>query len=810
MDRPPETTIEGEPDVKRVTKRLWGLGLAASLGLAFVSPVGAEPAPPTAGPERTGHEHDLPHPLEDKRRDLRDAAITSVINGEASPQTRGDSTVVKVGEAPAPDQAAALTNDDAPQALRRQAAQARQQDQYVELKQERADKVFVILADFGDERHPDYPDEDTDPDTPGPERFDGPAHNEMLEPDRTLDNSTVWQENYDRDHYQDLYFAEGEDVESVKTYYETQSSGRYTIDGEVQDWVRVPYNTARYGREDSDTWEFIKDALAAWVEDQKAAGASDAEIKDRLAEYDQWDRYDHDGDGDFNEPDGYIDHFQIVHAGPGEEDGNPSYGEDAIWSHRWYAFLTDQGVTGPEDNRLGGTEIPGTDLWVGDYTVQPENGGLSVFAHEYGHDLGLPDAYSTAGGDNSNEFWTLMAQSRLNAEGEALGERAGDLGAWEKLQMGWLDYEVVRHDQSKTLDLGPQQYHSEKPQGAVVVLPDKEVTRDNGAPASGEHQFYSGSGDDLSHAMTTSLDLGEAEGTELTAKVRYDIEEGYDFAYVQASTDGGDSWDTLGGTIDGEPITEDASGNPGIDGEQAEWADLVVALDAYDGEEIDLRFFYKTDGGLAEPGFFADDVVVSAGDDELLSDDAESGGEAWEFDGFSVVGAESTDEYDNYYILGHRTHVSYDQYLATGPYNFGFAGTKPNWVEHYSYGEGVLMSYWDTSQADNNTIDHPGEGRNLPIDANPEPITNIVTGEPWRARVQVYDAPFSTTKAPSMTLHTDGKPSYIRAQGPSPVFDDSKKYWYSELPEHGVKVPQHGVNIEVLSENGTSAKVRFN
>jgi M6 family metalloprotease-like protein len=53
------------------------------------------------------------------------------------------------------------------------------------------------------------------------------------------------------------------------------------------------------------------------------------------------------------------------------------------------------GKDGPSYNRLGGTQIGSTGLWVGDYTIQPENGGLSVFAHEYGHDLGLPDLYDT-------------------------------------------------------------------------------------------------------------------------------------------------------------------------------------------------------------------------------------------------------------------------------------------------------------------------------------------------------------------------------------------------------------------------------
>ena len=61
-----------------------------------------------------------------------------------------------------------------------------------------------------------------------------------------------------------------------------------------------------------------------------------------------------------------------------------------------------------------------------------------------------------------------------------------------------------------------------------------------------------------------------------------------------------------------------------------------------------------------------------------------------------------------------------------------------------------------------------------------------------------------------MTLHTDGKPSYIRGQGPSPVFDDTQRYWYATAPEAGVKVPATGFTAEVLSEDGTSMRVRLN
>lgn len=796
--------------MKRVTSGLATLGLAASLGLAYASPSTATSAPPVSGSDRVDQKKDeLSSPMEDKRRALREAAITGVLNGDLKTEQKNGSTVVKVGKGTSPADAARLANDTANKRLRADTS-GKQQNQYVELEQERADKIFVILAEFGNERHPDYPDVDTDPDTPGPTTFEGPLHNKIPEPDRTKDNSTVWQADFNRAHYQDVYFKTGKKAESLKTYYEAQSSGRYTADGEVSDWVKVPYNEARYGREDSGTWYLIQDAVTAWIADQHAAGQTDAQIKAALQAYDQYDRYDYNGNGNFNEPDGYIDHFQIVHAGGDEADGDPQQGEDAIWSHRWNAFLTDAGITGPDYNRLGGTQIGDTGIWISDYTVQPENGGLSVFVHEYGHDLGLPDAYDTSGGgDNSNEYWTLMAQSRLNAKNEPLGTRPGDLGAWEKLQLGWLDYEAIGTHQKKTVNLGPQEYNTKKAQGAVVVLPKKTVVSDNGAPASGDKQFFSGSGDDLANSMTADVDLTGKTGAELTAKIRYEIEEGYDYAYIQASTDGGANWTSLDGTIKGTPIDGDTSGRPGIDGEQADWADLNVPLGAYDGQAIKLRIYYKTDGGLALAGLYADDIKVTAGAETVLEDGAE-GDSVFELDGFDILGATTSRDFDNYYVMGNRTYESYDKYLLTGPYNFGFTNTKPDWVEHYKYGHGLLISYWDTSVGDNNTSAHPGSGRNLPIDANPTPIINLATGAPWRARIQVYDAPFSKHTADSMTLHTNGVASYIRGQGAKPLFDDTKKYWFAELPNHGVKLPAAGVKVKVLSEQGTGMKVRFN
>ncbi|NED78839.1 M6 family metalloprotease domain-containing protein, partial [Streptomyces sp. SID11233] len=85
--------------------------------------------------------------------------------------------------------------------------------------------------------------------------------------------------------------------------------------------------------------------------------------------------------------------------------------------------------------KAGGTQIGDTGIWVGDYTMQPENGGLGVFAHEYGHDLGLPDLYDTTNtGDNSVAYWSLMSSGSWLGRGKnAIGDLPGDMNAWDKL-----------------------------------------------------------------------------------------------------------------------------------------------------------------------------------------------------------------------------------------------------------------------------------------------------------------------------------------------------------------------------------------
>ncbi|OLB75823.1 MAG: hypothetical protein AUI14_20255 [Actinobacteria bacterium 13_2_20CM_2_71_6] len=436
-------------------------------------PWSAQPPPATLSPDGAKsadkQEDNLVSPLEQRRQGLHREALTQLMSKKATARRDGKgSTVVDL----APDRAAARTGGVGTST-------------HAEVARTRTDKIFVILVDFGDQRHPNYPDQNTSIFFDGPQRFAGPAANTIPPPNRLTDNTTTWRPTFDRNYFQNLYFSHEPGVDSVANYFTAQSTGQYTVDGEVSDWVRVPYNEARYGRSDgypcsghicSNVWALISDALNAWVADQQAKGRSLDDIRAQLAQYDTWDRYDSNNDGDFNQPDGYLDHFQLVHAGPDQASLSPLYGEDAIWSHRWYENQTDIGRTGPDRNKLGGAPVGDTGYWVGDYTIQAENAPLGVFTHEYCHDLGLPDEYDAYGNDASTGYWTLMsAGPYLGRGGVDLGNHPGGLSAWDKLQLGWLNFAVSYYGEDGTFDVGLPEEPGDLPQALAVVLPEKHV-----------------------------------------------------------------------------------------------------------------------------------------------------------------------------------------------------------------------------------------------------------------------------------------------------------------------------------------------
>ncbi|WP_240770200.1 immune inhibitor A domain-containing protein [Nocardioides sp. GY 10127] len=735
--------------------------LAVTLPLTLGSlPAQAAPtatgAPPSEGAGAAHRPDDRPGPLAKEQQRKRAKALEMLANGSARlrAQSDGGATVQ-------------LAAGD-----------------YVEFPVEKTDTVWTILSEFGDSGSGRLG------------RTPGPLHNEIPEPDRSTDNSTAWRADFDLAYYDDLFNGSGE---SFKNYYEQLSSGRYSTDSVVEDWVQVPGNASTYGdnavEDDGGAWQFIADTVDAWYAQQKADGVTDAAIAAHLASLDQWDRYDYDGDGDFNEPDGYIDHFQAVHAGEGEEAGADP---DAIWSHRWYVNATDVGTTGPTvdgtPNLLGGTEIGDSGVYIGDYTVEPENGGLGVFAHEYGHDLGLPDYYDTAGGDNSTGFWTLMSSGSWLGHGgadEGIGTTPGLMGPQEKYFLGWLDHTEVSPGESVTVDLGPSQHTYDGLDQAVKVdLPDKSTTTQYVTPPSGTHEWWSGRGDNLSNTLAHAVPA--ASRVTVKASLWHAIEAGYDYLYGEYSLDGGATWTRIGS---------------GIDGDSSRWSTQRWAYRPQ-GQASLFRFRYATDGGVNEAGAFLDDITISAGSTVVVSDGAENGTGEWVAKGWTISTGSETVQTPRYYLMENRQYVGYDATLEQGPYNFSELYSRPNWVEHFAYQPGLLVWYVDLSQADNNTSAHPGSGYALPVDARPAPFTFPDGSKPSNRR-QPLDAAFGLTPVPQTCLHkeTSAGQSVAACSPAGPgiaTFDDSDPdaYYDATNPQGSVRVAGLGVTATVTGQDG--------
>ena len=650
---------------------------------------------------------------------------------------------------------------------------------------DKQDKIWTVLSEFSDVKH-----------------------NTIAEPDRAKDNSTYWEPDFGTAHYEELFNGSGE---SMKTYYEKVSSGRYSVTNTVEDWVSVPGSQAFYGanphEDDGGSWDYIADTVTAWYNSEVAAGKSPAEINAYLATLDTWDRYDWDGDSDFNEADGYIDHFQAVHAGEGEEAGASA---DAIWSHRWYVNGDDFGDTGPmvgdAQNKLGGTKIGDSNFWIGDYTVEPENGGLGVFAHEFGHDLGLPDYYDTGGGDNGTSFWTLMSSGSWLGHGQAaqdgIGTTPGLMGPEEKLELGWLDYTEVNPGQSATANLGPSQNTYDKPktkkneadQAVKVNLPAKTTTTPYTTPPEGTHAWWSGRGDGLNNTLTRSVE--PAATVTVSAKAWHEIEAGYDYLYAEYSVDGGANWTKIGEPVDGSSDDE--------------WRDLTYSYSPPGAAASQFRFRYQTDGGYNEAGAFLDSITVNG-----FADGAEDGDNGWTANGWTISTGTDVTVSERYYLIENRQYVGFDQTLETGPYNFSEGYTRPDWVEFFPFRTGMLVWLVDDGFADNNTSAHPGGGAALPVDSYPAPFTYPDGSYPSNRR-QPFDAAFGLSANPEQCLHKqvlvgEGEDAEVQtvaacapARNQQATFDDSDalRYWSAADPQNSVKVAGVGVKATVVKNNG--------
>jgi hypothetical protein len=155
-------------------------------------------------------------------------------------------------------------------------------------------------------------------------------------------------------------------------------------------------------------------------------------------------------------------------------------------------------------------------------------------------------------------------------------------------------------------------------------------------PHSGAHTFWSNKGDESDMTLTREFDLSGVAGSakpSLSYWTWYDIEEDFDYAYVEASTDG-IHWEILKTPSGTDSDPNGASYGWAYTGKTDGWVQETVDLSKYAGKKVSIRFEYLTDPGVNGEGMLIDDVTLPAIN---YSTDFEQDDPTWKADGFARI-----------------------------------------------------------------------------------------------------------------------------------------------------------------------------
>ena len=129
-------------------------------------------------------------------------------------------------------------------------------------------------------------------------------------------------------------------------------------------------------------------------------------------------------------------------------------------------------------------------------------------------------------------------------------------------------------------------------------------------PQTGDHCWWSNLGNSINSTLTRSIDLSNVLEAQMEIKFWQDIEEHWDYIYVEISSDGGSSWDILSGNLTTDENPFGLSFGPGYTGSSNDWLTDKFDLSAYAGSQVLLRFHYVTDSNYYGEGFCLDELVI--------------------------------------------------------------------------------------------------------------------------------------------------------------------------------------------------------
>jgi hypothetical protein len=133
------------------------------------------------------------------------------------------------------------------------------------------------------------------------------------------------------------------------------------------------------------------------------------------------------------------------------------------------------------------------------------------------------------------------------------------------------------------------------------------------------HSFYSGEDDRLNNTVTGANSINVQPGDSLKLWCWYDIEQNWDYAYVEISTDGGNIFFSIPGNITTNYNPYGNNLGNGITGSSGGWVAGKFNLADYVGQQVILRLRYVTDGYVTEEGFYADDIYPVEGYENIVT-----------------------------------------------------------------------------------------------------------------------------------------------------------------------------------------------
>lgn len=135
--------------------------------------------------------------------------------------------------------------------------------------------------------------------------------------------------------------------------------------------------------------------------------------------------------------------------------------------------------------------------------------------------------------------------------------------------------------------------------------------------------WYSNTGDEVDYLLAMDVDLTAPAGEAgdythwLNITTQWDMEDLWDFGFVQVSTDGGQTWTSLNDTgdwfteeVDPSAMESIVANMPGLTNYNYTWQDMSFDLSAYDGQEILVGFRYMTDWATHYDGWLIKDIGV--------------------------------------------------------------------------------------------------------------------------------------------------------------------------------------------------------